>query len=136
MGWVVSLNEIGGEIVDAAMKVHTALGPALLESAYEACLTLELRKRGLGVARQVSVPLVYDGVRIRTGCRLDLLVEDQVIVEIKAVTAMQPLFEAKLLSALSLSGRELALLINFRVVHLKDGIKRLINSRGKRPSLP
>jgi GxxExxY protein len=121
-------NEVSGQIVDAAMKVHTALGTGLLESAYEGCLAYELRKRGLRVATQVELPVVYEGVRIDVGYRLDLLVEDLVIVECKAVKKVAPIHEAQLLTYLKLSGIRIGLLINFNVLHLKDGIKRLVNN--------
>ncbi len=123
----MELNQISGQIVDAAMKVHTALGPGLLESAYEVCLAHELRKRGLKVLTQVTLPVVYDGVKIDAGYRLDLLVEDAVIVELKAVANVLPIHEAQLLSYLKLSGCKLGLLINFHVLHLKDGIKRIVH---------
>ncbi len=118
---------MSGQIVDAAMKVHTALGPGLLESAYEVCLVHELRKRGLKVRPQVTLPVVYDGVEIDAGYRLDLLVEDAVIVELKAVANVLPIHEAQLLSYLKLSGCKLGLLINFHVLQLKDGIKRIVH---------
>ena len=121
------INEITAEVVDAAMKVHTALGPGLLESAYEACLLYELQSRGLEVERQVKLPIVYGDCRIDEGYRLDLLVEDLVIVELKAVIEMNPVFEAQLLSYLKLSGRPVGLLINFHVPYLRDGIKRMVN---------
>ena len=109
------------------MKVHTQLGPRLLESAYEACLAYELRRRGLNVATQVQLPIIYEDVRLDVGYRLDLLVESQVIVELKSVNKMIPLYDAQLLSYLKLSGNKIGLLINFNVVRLKDGIKRLAN---------
>ncbi|NLX99946.1 MAG: GxxExxY protein [Rhodopirellula sp.] len=121
-------NEVSGQIVDAAMKVHTALGPGLLESAYEGCLAYELRKRGLKVGTQVGLPVVYEGVNIEVGYRIDLLVEDLAIVELKAVDKIAPIHEAQLLTYLKLSGKRLGLLINFNVVHLKDGIKRMVNN--------
>ena len=121
------INQISGEIVDAAMKVHSALGPGLLESAYEGCLKHELTKRGLKVLSQVTLPVIYDGVKIDVGYRVDLLVEDSVIVELKAVERLTPLNEAQLLSYLKLSGRKLGLLINFNVEHMKYGIKRIVN---------
>ena len=110
------------------MKVHTVLGPGLLESAYETCLEHELRKRGLHVVRQLPVPIVYDGVKIDVGYRIDLLVNNSVVVEVKAVIKLVPVHEAQLLSYLKLSGHRLGLLINFNVVHLKDGIHRLVNN--------
>jgi GxxExxY protein len=123
----MELNEISGHVVDAAMKVHSALGPGLIENAYEACLRYELEKRGVRVKAQVGLPVVYDGKQIDLGYRLDLLVEDAVIVELKAVEKIAPIHEAQLLSYLKLSGKKLGLLINFNVLHLKDGIKRMAN---------
>lgn len=122
------LNDISGQIIDAAMRVHTALGPGLLESAYEACLKYELEKRGLKVKQQVGLPVIYDGVRIDLGYRLDLLVENEVIVELKAVETLSPVHEAQLLSYLKLSGKKIGLLINFNVSRLKDGIRRVVNN--------
>ena len=124
----MDLNEISGAVVDAGMKVHSALGPGLLESAYEACLIHELKKRGLAVPSQVALPVVYDGVRIDVGYRIDLIVEGLVVVELKAVDAVLPIHQAQLLSYLKLSGRKLGLLMNFNVLHLKDGIKRVVNN--------
>ena len=115
-------------IIDAAMKVHTALGPGLLESAYEACLAHELRMRGLHVQIQVVLPIEYDGVKLDAGYRIDLLVESCVIVELKAVEKMNPIFEAQILSYLKLSKLEVGLLINFHVPRLKDGLKRIVNN--------
>jgi GxxExxY protein len=122
----LDINEISGEIVDAAMKVHTALGPGLLESAYEACLKHELIKRGLRVESQVSLPIQYDGVKIDAGYRMDLLVEDAVVVELKSIDRIAPIHAAQLMSYMKLSGKRLGLLINFNVLHLKDGIERRI----------
>jgi GxxExxY protein len=123
----MDINEVSGSVVDAAMKVHTALGPGLLEGAYEACLLHELRNRGRKVLAQVALPVVYDGVAIEIGYRIDLLVEDVVVVELKAVEKLLPIHEAQLLSYLKLGGHKLGLLINFNVLHLKDGIKRMVN---------
>jgi len=117
-----------GQVVDGAIRVHSALGPGLLESAYEACLAHELRKRGLGVRTQVPLPIVYDGVRIDLGYRIDLLVDDAVVVELKAVTRLHPIHEAQLLSYLKLSGHRVGLLINFHSLHLRDGIRRMVNN--------
>jgi len=119
-------NEISGAVVDAAMKVHTALGPGLLESAYAACLRHELIKRGLKVASEVPVPVVYDGIKLEAGYKLDLLVEDTVIVELKAIEALAPIHQAQLISYLKLTGKPIGLLINFHSLHLKDGIKRFV----------
>ncbi len=124
----MEINRISGQIVDAAMRVHSLLGPGLLESAYEACVVHELRRRGYNVLTQVALPVVYDGVKIDTGYRVDLLVEDEVIVELKAVDKLTPLHEAQLLSYLKLSGHKVGLLINFHVLHLKDGIRRMVNN--------
>jgi GxxExxY protein len=110
------------------MKVHSALGPGLLESAYEACLLHEVRKRGLQAEAQLPLPLAYDGVILDVGYRVDLLVEQSVIVELKAVEKLLPIHEAQLLCYLRLSGRRLGLLINFNVLHLKDGIKRMVHN--------
>jgi len=123
----MELNEVTGQIIDASMKVHTELGPGLLESAYEACLAHELRKRGMTVVVQLALPVKYDGVELDAGYRIDLLVEDCVIVELKAVEKTTPLHEAQLLSYLKLSDKKVGLLINFNVVRLKDGIKRMAN---------
>jgi GxxExxY protein len=123
----VEVNEISGVVVDAAMKVHSALGPGLLESAYEACLVYELRKRGLSVLVNASLPVMYDGVRIELGYRIDVLVEGIIVVELKAISTLLPIHEAQLLSYLRLSGRRVGLLINFHVLRLKDGIKRMVN---------
>lgn len=124
----MELNNISGAVVDAAIRVHSALGPGLLESAYEACLKYELEKRGLNVKQQVALPVVYRGMKIDLGYRLDLLVEDAIIVELKAVEKLTPLHEAQLLSYLKLSGKKIGLLINFNVTRLRDGIKRMVNN--------
>ena len=124
----VEINQISGQIVDAAMKVHSALGPGLLESAYEACLLFELHRRGLKAVNQVQLPIVYESVRIDAGYRIDLLVEDAVIVELKSVAETMPIHQAQLLSYLKLSGQRLGLLINFNTVHLKDGLTRMVNN--------
>ena len=121
------INWITAQIIDAAMKVHSALGPGLLESAYHGCLLHELRKRGLTVLPQVVLPVVYDGVKIDVGYRIDLLVEDAVIVELKSVDKLAPIHQAQLLTYLKLSDIKVGLLMNFNVLHLKDGIKRLVN---------
>ncbi|HKQ03505.1 MAG TPA: GxxExxY protein [Blastocatellia bacterium] len=123
----MNINQISGTVVDAAMKVHTALGPGLLEKTYEVCLMYELRKRGLQVASQVGLPVIYDDLKMDVGYRLDLLVENAVVVEVKAVEALAPLHQAQLLAYLKLSGKQLGLLINFNVLHLRDGIRRLAN---------
>lgn len=123
----MEINDISGQIVDAAMKVHSALGPGLLESAYEACLLFELHKRNLNAVSQIALPVVYEQVKINVGYRIDLLVEEAVIVELKAVDQILDIHKAQLLSYLKLSDKKLGLLINFNVVRLKDGIVRLAN---------
>ena len=111
------------------MQVHSLLGPGLLESAYQACLQHELTKRGLNVAGQVGLPVVYDGERIELGYRIDLIVENIVIVELKCVEAIHPVHQAQLLSYMRLSGIGVGLLINFHVLHLREGIKRMVDGR-------
>jgi GxxExxY protein len=122
------LNGISGQIIDAAMAVHSALGPGLLESTYQACLAFELQDRGVAVRSQVPLPLVYQGRKLEIGYRIDLLVCELVIVEIKAVEAIAPVHKAQLLSYLKLSDRRLGLLLNFNVVHMRDGIIRMVNN--------
>ena len=124
----MDLNGVTEQIIGAAIAVHRALGPGLLESTYETCLAYELAQRGLRVQRQLLFPLVYKGVRIDRAYRIDLLVEEQVIVELKALTQDLPVHEAQLLSYLRLSGRQVGLLINFHVRQLVRGIRRLVNS--------
>ena len=123
----MSENEIAKIVVDAAFKVHTSLGPGLLESVYEAVLTYELTKRGLSVARQVPLPVIYEGVRLVEGYRIDLLVEGLVVVEIKSIEVVAPVHKKQVLTYLRLSGRKLGLLINFGEAYIKDGITRLVN---------
>jgi len=123
----VETNQITGSIVDAAIEVHTALGPGLLESVYERCLKHELIKRGLRVEEQVWLPVRYDGVEIDGGYKIDLLIENRIIVELKVVEQLLPIHKAQLLSYLKLTNKEIGLLINFNVVHLRDGIRRLVN---------
>ncbi len=122
----VEEDRIAAEIVDAALKVHRAMGPGLLESVYEACLEHELIQRGLHVERQKPVPVVYDSVELKTGFKLDLLVGGLVIVEVKTVEELAPIHHAQTLTYLRLTGNRLALLINFNVPLLKNGIKRII----------
>jgi GxxExxY protein len=120
-------NDAARAVVDAAIKVHTSLGPGLLESVYEACLAHELGQRGLRVERQISLPVRYAGIVIEAGLRLDLLVEQCVVIEVKAVETLLPVHTAQLLTYLKLGGYPLGLLLNFNVPHLKQGIKRLAN---------
>lgn len=124
----MELNEISGQVIGAAITVHQELGPGLLESAYESCLAYELRQRGLTVEEQIPVPVVYKGIKLECGYRLDLLVEKRIIVELKAVDALLPIHDAQLLTYLKLCKLRLGLLINFNVPILKNGIKRLLNN--------
>jgi GxxExxY protein len=120
------VEKVGKAVLDAAYKVHTALGPGLMEAVYEACLEYEIRNSGLVVVTQQPLPVVYQDVRIAAGLRLDMLVENCVIVELKAVEKMIPLYQAQLMTYLKLTGLRLGYLINFNVPHLVEGIKRLI----------
>jgi GxxExxY protein len=121
------LNGITEAIIGGAIQVHRVLGPGLLESAYEACLAFELKKRGLRIEQQKPLPLVYDQVKLDCGYRIDLLVEGAVVVEVKSVDALAPIHEAQVISYLKLSGCKVGLLINFNVLQLKDGVRRFIN---------
>src|SRR5260221_3536147 len=117
---------VGKSIVDCAFKVHKALGPGLLESVYETCLAHELTKRGHVLQRQMAVPIIYEGLRLEADLRLDLVVDNEGIIEIKAVERDAPIFLAQLMSYLKLSNRHLGVLINFNVPVIKDGIKRVV----------
>jgi GxxExxY protein len=117
---------VGRKVLDAAFKIHTGLGPGLLESVYEACLAYEMRKSGLMVETQVALPVIYYEVKVDAGLRIDLLVENCVIVELKSVETMHPVFEAQLLTYLKLTKCRLGYLINFNVPHLRDGFKRMV----------
>ena len=119
-------ERLGREIVDAAFAVHQALGPGLLERIYEVCFCHKLAKRGISFQRQVPVPIVYDGIRFEEGLRLDVLVEDLVICELKAVETFNPVYIAQLLTQLKLTGKRLGFLINFNVPMIKEGIKRVV----------
>ena len=119
-------ERIARKIVDAAYAVHKILGPGLLEKVYEVCFCHELSKRGLKYRRQVDIPIVYDGITFNEGLRLDILVEELIICELKAVDEMNPVWEAQLLSHLKLTGKRLGFLINFNVPLIKEGIKRII----------
>lgn len=120
-------NDVAKQVVDAAYHIHTSLGPGLLESVYEALLGYELEQRGLRVSRQTEIPIVYHQTRIHVGFRADLVVEEQVIVEIKSIDAVAPVHRKQLLTYLRLSGKRLGLLINFNVALIKDGITRIVN---------
>ena len=119
------INKITGEIIGAALVVHTELGPGLLESVYEICLARELQTKGLKVERQVPVPVTYCGEQLEVGFRIDLLVEEKVVVELKAVEKILPIHEAQVLTYLKLTKQRLGLLLNFNVVSMQDGIKRV-----------
>jgi GxxExxY protein len=123
----ITTEIIGKKVLDAAYAVHSALGPGLLESVYEACLAHKLLQQKVAVDTQVAMPVVFEGVRIETGLRLDLLAEKLVIAELKSVETMIPLYDAQLLTYLKVTGVRLGYLINFNVLHLKDGIKRMVN---------
>ena len=123
-----AIDKIAAAIVDSSFKVHIKLGPGLLESAYEACLAHELTKRGLKVDRQILQPVHYDGIIIDVGYRIDLLVNDSIIVELKAVEKVLPIHQAQLMTDLKLSGKNLGFLINFNTVLIKNGIKRIANN--------
>ena len=124
----MELNQISGKIIEYGIKVHRALGPGMLESAYEACLFYELQKNGLKVEKQVLLPIIYDGVKIDAGYRIDLFVENEVIIELKAVEKLHPIHKAQLLSYLKLSDKKLGLLMNFNVNRLVDGVERIVNN--------
>jgi GxxExxY protein len=120
-------NQLGRIIVDSAIQVHKALGPGLLESAYEACLSYELRSRHIAIETQVGLPVTYGDVRLDIEYRIDILVEEKVIIEMKAVDKIIPIHEAQLLSYLKLSKCKLGFLLNFNVAKMKDGIHRMVN---------
>ena len=122
------IEEIAKVIVNSAFKVHKELGPGLLEKVYEACLAYEIEKAGLVVKRQVDVPIIYDGIQLTEKLRLDLIVENLVIVETKAVEIVNPVWQAQIISHLRLTNNELGFLINFNVPLIKNGIKRFINT--------
>jgi len=123
----VNENAIAKEIVEAAFGIHTALGPGLLESVYDAVLAYELQRRGLRVARQQAIPVVWDKLRMDTGFRADMVVEDKVIVEVKSVEMVAAVHKKQLLTYLRLADKRLGLLINFQVPLIKDGITRIVN---------
>jgi GxxExxY protein len=127
VGNSVDLNALTEKIIGCAIKVHRVLGPGLLESAYEVCLAHELEKAGLSLERQIALPVVYDGIRLDAGYQLDIVVEDEVILELKAVEQLMPIHEAQLLTYLRLKNRKIGLLLNFNVTLLKNGIKRIVN---------
>jgi GxxExxY protein len=121
-----SLERIATETIDAVYKVHKTLGPGLLESVYEKCLAYELSNRGLSIQTQVPFPVAYKEIKLDAGLRLDMLVENQIILELKSVETMHPVFETQLLTYLNLTGRRLGFLINFNVPLIENGIKRVV----------
>jgi GxxExxY protein len=123
----MDFEAIGREIVDSAIRVHTRVGPDMLEAAYEACIEYELGKRSLAVKKQVPMPLRYDDMTLDIGYRLDLVVEDAVVVELKSVPQLLPVHMAQLLSYLRAGDYRLGFLLNFNTVHMRDGIKRVVN---------
>lgn len=123
------IERIGKIIVNAAFKVHKELGPGLLEKVYEICMAHEISKEGVEVLRQLDIPVVYDGITFKEGLRLDLLAGGEVIVEVKAIEIVNPVWEAQILSHLKLTGKQLGFLINFNVPLIKNGIKRFINTK-------
>jgi len=125
---VVEINELTERIIGAAIEVHRTLGPGLLESAYEECLCYELNTLGLGFQRQVHLPVIYKGVKLDCGYKLDMLVEDAVVVEIKSNEGIAPVHCAQLLTYLKIANKEVGLLINFNVPSLKNGLRRIVNS--------
>ena len=122
------INHRTGAIINSALKVHSLLGPGLLESAYKACLAYELRKRGFDVTTEFPIPLIFDGLRMDVAYKADLLIDSAIIVEAKCVDRLAPIHDAQILSYLKLSGLRAGLLINFHELHLKDGIRRKVNN--------
>lgn len=124
---IFTANHVSGQVVDSALAVHSVLGPGLLESTYQACLAYELRKRGCTVREEVGLPVIYETQRLEIGYRIDLLVQDIVVVEVKSVEAIAPIHRAQLLSYLKLSDKPVGLLLNFNVALMKQGIVRMRN---------
>jgi len=122
----VDLERLARIVVDAGLKVHRTLGPGLLESAYEHCLARELQIRGLAVRRQVALPIVYEGAKLESGYRLDLVIDDALVIEVKAVEVLTRLHEAQVLTYLRLSGHRIGFLMNFNVTLFKQGVRRLV----------
>jgi GxxExxY protein len=120
-------NELSKIVFEAGLKIHKALGPGLLENSYEECLYYELNKQGLFVEKQKALPLIYEGIHLDVGYRIDIMVENKLIVELKSVSALNDLHRAQILTYLKLSNCKLGLLINFNTVLYKDGVKRIIN---------
>ncbi len=127
--------ELTEKVIAAALKVHSAIGPGVLEKVYRTCLQHELRKAGLEVQSEVALPILYDGLRLESGCRIDLLVANLLIVELKCAESIEPIHKAQLLTYLRLANKPLGLLLNFNVVHLRNGIKRVINNKYRPTSM-
>jgi GxxExxY protein len=123
----MDIETIGREIVDSAIRIHTRLGPGMLEGAYEACIEYELNRRSLAVKKQVPMPLRYDGLMLDIGYRLDLVVEEAVVVELKTVQHLLPIHTAQLLTYLRSGSYKLGFLLNFNTIHMRDGIRRIVN---------
>ncbi len=122
----MELNDLSYQIISCVYKVHSGLGPGLMESTYEVCLEYELLKAGLNVERQKALPVIYDGIKLDAGYRIDLLVNHQILLELKAVEKLAPIHTAQVKTYLKLSGIKLGLLLNFNVVHMRSGIKRIM----------
>ena len=122
-------SDVTERIIAAALKVHSAIGPGVLESVYKTCMAHELKKLGIVVSCEVTLPVVYDGLKLDSGFRIDLLVEDLVVVELKCVEALLPIHKAQLLTYLRLSNKPIGLLLNFNVAHMREGIKRILNNK-------
>ena len=132
----MEINRITGAIIEESIKIHTDLGPGLLESVYEELLSYRLTKRGIRIKRQVPIPVMYETIKMELGFRADLIAEDCVIVEIKSVEALAPVHHKQLLTYLKLTGKTVGLLINFNEMLLKDGVKRIVNNYIPAPSAP
>ena len=124
---IMDENQLSNEVIGAAIEVHKTIGPGLLESIYQECMVYELTNRGFQTAREVSLPVRYKGLQFPAAYRADIVVEDKLILELKAVEVLLPVYSAQLLSYLRMSGLKLGLLINFCVPHLRDGVKRIVN---------
>lgn len=127
--------ELTEKVIAAALKVHSAIGPGVLEKVYRTCLQHELRKAGLDVQSEVALPISYEGIRLESGCRIDLLVDNLLIVELKCAESIEPIHKAQLLTYLRLANKPLGLLLNFNVVHLREGIKRVLNNKYRPTSM-
>lgn len=130
----MDFDSVSYQVIRAALRVHSQLGPGLFEAVYKACLGHELQKAGLKVVAEVALPVIYDGVQLEIGYKIDLLIEDALIIELKAVESLAPLHRAQLITYLKLANKEVGLLINFNTPHLRQGIVRIVNSRP--PSRP